>query len=79
MNKIIMYTDGGARNNPGPAAIGIWIETLGKKYSEYIGEATNNVAEYRALIEGLKKSSKLSEKTKPKNSKSNVCLTANLS
>jgi ribonuclease HI len=66
MNKIIMYTDGGARNNPGPAAIGIWIETLGKKYSEYIGEATNNVAEYRALIEGLKKIKQVIGKNKTK-------------
>ncbi len=53
--KIIMYTDGGSRNNPGPAAIGVYIETLGKKYSEYIGEKTNNEAEYMALIFGLKK------------------------
>jgi len=53
--KIIMYTDGGSRNNPGPAAIGVWIETLGKKYAEYIGEKTNNEAEYEALIFGLKK------------------------
>lgn len=50
-----MFTDGGSRNNPGPAAVGVWIETLGKKYSEYIGERTNNVAEYEALIFGLKK------------------------
>ena len=55
MNKIILYTDGGARNNPGPAAIGIYIQTLEKKYGEYIGETTNNVAEYAALIYGLKK------------------------
>jgi ribonuclease HI len=48
--KITMYTDGGSRNNPGPAAIGVWIETLGEKYSEYIGEKTNNEAEYEALI-----------------------------
>jgi ribonuclease HI len=47
-NEIIMYTDGGSRNNPGPAAVGVWIETLNKKYSEYIGE-------YEALIFGLKK------------------------
>ena len=56
MPEIIkMYTDGGSRNNPGPAAIGVWIETLDKKYAEYIGEETNNVAEYEALIFGLKK------------------------
>ena len=54
-NKIVMYTDGGSRNNPGPAAIGVFIETLGKEYNQYIGEATNNEAEYQALIFGLKK------------------------
>lgn len=63
-NKIKMYTDGGSRGNPGPAAIGVWIETLGKKYSECIGEATNNVAEYAALIYGLKKLKQLLGKDK---------------
>lgn len=52
-NKIIIYTDGGARGNPGPAAIGVVIGD--KKYGEAIGEATNNVAEYRALVFALKK------------------------
>jgi ribonuclease HI len=55
MKKIVIYTDGGSRGNPGPAAIGVWIETLGKKYGEIIGEATNNDAEYQALIFALKK------------------------
>lgn len=50
-----MFSDGGSRGNPGPAGIGVWIETLGKKYGECIGVATNNVAEYAALIYGLKK------------------------
>ena len=59
-----MFTDGGARNNPGPAAVGVWIETLDKKYGEYIGEATNNVAEYAALIYGLKKLKALLGKNK---------------
>jgi len=54
-NIIKMYTDGGSRNNPGPAAIGVWIETLDKKYAEYIGEKTNNEAEWEALVFGLKK------------------------
>jgi ribonuclease HI len=67
MNEAIkMYTDGGARNNPGPAAIGVYIPTLDKKYSEYIGEATNNVAEYAALIYGLKKIKSLVGKDKAK-------------
>lgn len=77
MNKITMYTDGGSRNNPGPAAIGVWIsaqgestfggETLDKKYGEYIGEKTNNEAEYAALIFGLKKIRQLIGKEKSKN------------
>jgi len=59
--KLIVYTDGGARGNPGHAAIGVVIKDTSagsgqvKKYSEYIGDATNNVAEYKALILGLKK------------------------
>jgi len=61
-----MFTDGGSRNNPGPAAIGVYIETLGKKYAEYIGEKTNNEAEYEALIFGLKKIKSLIGKEKSK-------------
>ncbi len=54
-----LFTDGGSRGNPGQAAIGcILVDpakgvTL-KEHAERIGEETNNVAEYRALIEGLK-------------------------
>jgi ribonuclease HI len=66
-NKIVMFTDGGSRNNPGPAAVGIHIETFGKKYAEYIGEKTNNEAEYEALIFGLKKIKALIGKAKAKN------------
>jgi len=54
-DKIIMFTDGGSRGNPGPAGIGVYVETLGKKYGECIGIKTNNEAEYMALIFGLKK------------------------
>jgi len=64
--KIVMYTDGGSRGNPGPAAIGVYVETLDKKYGEYIGETTNNVAEYQALIFGLKKLKQLLGKEKTK-------------
>lgn len=64
--KIKMYTDGGSRGNPGPAAVGIYIETLDKRYGECIGDATNNVAEYAALIQGLKKLKQLIGKTKTK-------------
>lgn len=59
MKKIIIYSDGGSRNNPGPAAIGVvFCNEQGqviKTYSEYIGEATNNEAEYRAVVFGLEK------------------------
>jgi len=65
--KIVMYTDGGSRGNPGPSAIGIYIETLGKKYHECIGTRTNNEAEYEALIFGLKKIKQLFGKVKTKN------------
>jgi len=54
---IKIYTDGGARGNPGPAAIGIVVcdmdDAVIKEFGEYIGKATNNQAEYRALIRGL--------------------------
>ena len=56
-NKLVIYTDGGARGNPGPSAIGVVIYGNGehpvKKLSQYIGEGTNNQAEYKALIAGL--------------------------
>ena len=52
-----LYTDGGARGNPGPAGIGARLMTAGgdvvEDVSDYIGKATNNVAEYQALIAGL--------------------------
>lgn len=56
--NIFVYTDGGARGNPGPAAIGVYISnekgeeiaSIGKK----IGNATNNVAEYKAILEAMK-------------------------
>ena len=56
MTELTLFIDGASRGNPGPAGIGIRIEADGKlraEYCEYIGCATNNVAEYRALIKGL--------------------------
>jgi len=56
-NELIIHTDGGARGNPGPAAIGVVIEKDGKvihTFGQRIGESTNNVAEYTAVIEALK-------------------------
>lgn len=66
--KFIIYTDGGARGNPGPAAIGVVINgpIEVKKYSEYIGKATNNEAEYQAVIFALKKLKQLIGKEKAK-------------
>lgn len=59
MEKLIIYTDGGARGNPGPAGIGVVIQDESgntiKSYGEAIGEATNNEAEYQAVIFALKK------------------------
>lgn len=58
MNQVKLFTDGGSRGNPGPAAIGGVIYNLNdeklKEFSEYIGESTNNIAEYSALIKGLR-------------------------
>ena len=63
-NKIVIYTDGGARGNPGPAAIGAVIGD--KEYSEMIGETTNNIAEYKAAVFALKKAKHLIGKKKTK-------------
>lgn len=54
--KAVLYTDGGARGNPGPGAIGVVLQVEGREplgIAELIGEVTNNVAEYRALLRGL--------------------------
>jgi ribonuclease HI len=63
MRKLIIYTDGGARGNPGPAGIGVAIYDEKRRplavISEYLGEATNNQAEYRAVIAALKKAAAL--------------------
>ncbi len=72
--KISIHTDGGARGNPGPAAIGVVIQGApwpkAKCYGNYIGETTNNVAEYQAVIFGLKKAARLLGKNEAK--KTNV-------
>ncbi len=56
--KVITYTDGGSRGNPGPAAYGVYImDENGKKLTAFgkkLGVATNNVAEYTAIIEALR-------------------------
>jgi len=60
MKKLIVYTDGGSRGNPGLAAIGVVIadekKNILKEYSQYLGDnLTNNEAEYKAVIFALKK------------------------
>jgi probable phosphoglycerate mutase len=61
--KARLSTDGGARGNPGPAAFGYVLETeegtVLAAHGEAIGQATNNVAEYRALLAGLEKALEL--------------------
>jgi len=56
MSKFIIYSDGGARGNPGPAATGFLIYQNNKliaQKSTFIGSATNNTAEYQAVIHAL--------------------------
>lgn len=66
MIKYYLYTDGGARGNPGPAATGVVILDVDKQViktaSSYLGETTNNVAEYAALVLALKLVTKLVKK-----------------
>lgn len=58
MTRATLYTDGGARGNPGPAGIGfVVVSDTGEERAaagRYLGEATNNVAEYEALLAGLR-------------------------
>jgi len=58
-----MHVDGGARGNPGPAAIGVVVSSANgevlDEVAETIGVATNNVAEYRALLRGLERARSL--------------------
>lgn len=61
--KLTVNVDGGARGNPGPAAIGVVIRDpdglIIDEHGERIGEATNNVAEYKALIRGIQRAGEL--------------------
>ncbi len=69
--RIIIYTDGGSRGNPGPAAIGVILTNINggvlKEYAQKIGRATNNEAEYEAVIFALQKAKLLFGKKKSKN------------
>ncbi len=59
LKKFILYTDGAARGNPGPAGAGAFICTEDgvavAEIAEYLGETTNNVAEYKGLLFGLER------------------------
>jgi ribonuclease HI len=61
--KLKIYSDGGARGNPGPAGIGVVIYDdqgkVKKKISRYLGETTNNQAEYQAILAGLRAAKEL--------------------
>ena len=61
--KLVVNVDGGARGNPGPAAIGVVVSdtdgTVIDEVAERIGVATNNVAEYRALLKGIERAQAL--------------------
>lgn len=63
MNIIKVYTDGASRGNPGKAAIGVILydenNFILKSYNEYLGEATNNQAEYKALLKSTELIKKL--------------------
>lgn len=54
-NTIVIYTDGACSGNPGPAGVGVFLQRPGStlELSEYIGEATNNIAELSAIQRGL--------------------------
>ena len=62
-DKLVVHVDGGARGNPGPAAIGVVVSRpdgeVVEEVAERIGVATNNVAEYRALLRGLERAAAL--------------------
>ena len=65
-DKVIIYTDGGSRGNPGPAASGVVIknqngETI-KEFGEFLEDQTNNFAEYTAIIHALEKAQKMGVK-----------------
>lgn len=84
--KYVVHTDGGARGNPGPAAVGVVIEKVHEgdpstrsarsgraiEIARRIGEATNNVAEYTAVIEALHKLKNENLKMKNEDEKTEV-------
>lgn len=79
-NEVIIHTDGGSRGNPGAAAIGVVIErgSMKKIYGEAIGDATNNIAEYSAIVFALKKVKQLFGKETAKKLTLNVFMDSEL-
>lgn len=79
-DKIIAYCDGGSRGNPGPAALGVVINLKDeqKEYSQFLGVATNNEAEYSAVIFALKKIKQLIGKEKAKKIKIEIMMDSEL-
>ena len=80
--EIYIYTDGGSRGNPGPAAIGVVIldknrKTI-KEFGEYLGEKTNNFAEYSALVSALKKTKQILGKRNVSQAKINIFMDSEL-
>ena len=79
---LIIYTDGGSRGNPGPAAFGYVIYsadgTVLKRYGEVIGVATNNEAEYKAVIAALQKAKQIWGKEKLKETRIEVRMDSQL-
>ncbi len=71
MNEVIIFTDGGAQGNPGKAgaAFVIYIDSKIKEYAAYVGERTNNEAEYLAVILALEKLKQLLGKERSKKTK----------
>jgi ribonuclease HI len=63
VQAVVVHVDGGARGNPGPAAVGVVVSApdgaVLDEYAERIGVATNNVAEYRALLRGVERAAAL--------------------
>ena len=61
--KLVIHVDGGSRGNPGPAAIGVVVADADgavlEEVAETIGVATNNVAEYRAVLKGIERAAAL--------------------
>lgn len=82
MEKLIIYTDGGSRGNPGPAAFGYVIKdaegTMLKRQGGAIGKATNNEAEYQAVIAALKKTKQMLGKEKLKQTRIEVRMDSQL-